>query len=180
MGTSFSGGGSRSTWREPPTLGKQLVSFITCDCRSSAVIEQRKHLRKKWKIHCYLRYGGFLTVNQIVMTKVDFFSDLFNLGVRESWQRKMKKKLYDFTFPRVNCPFISSNIPASPVYGVHISHLIRYCRACAQYSEFLNRSPMLTQKLLKQNEGTVDSWKSEVVEFFFHLPLSSISRWRSS
>jgi hypothetical protein len=65
-----------------------------------------------------------------------------------------KKKLYDFTFPRVNCPFISSNIPASPVYGVHISQLIRYCRACALYSEFLNRSPMLTQKLLKQGSLT--------------------------
>ena len=31
MATSFSGGGSRSTQREPPTLGKQLVNFITCD-----------------------------------------------------------------------------------------------------------------------------------------------------
>jgi hypothetical protein len=29
MATSFSGGGSRSTWREPPTMGKQLVNFIT-------------------------------------------------------------------------------------------------------------------------------------------------------
>ena len=29
MVTSFSGGGSRSTRREPPTLGKQLVNFIT-------------------------------------------------------------------------------------------------------------------------------------------------------
>ena len=36
MATSFSGGSSRSTWREPPTMGKQLVSFITCDCESSA------------------------------------------------------------------------------------------------------------------------------------------------
>jgi len=36
MATSFSGGGSRSTWREPPTMGKQLVNFITCDCKSSA------------------------------------------------------------------------------------------------------------------------------------------------
>jgi hypothetical protein len=27
--TSFSGGRSRSTWREPPTMGKQLVNFIT-------------------------------------------------------------------------------------------------------------------------------------------------------
>jgi hypothetical protein len=33
MATSFSGGGS---WREPPTLGKQLVNFITWGCESSA------------------------------------------------------------------------------------------------------------------------------------------------
>jgi len=29
MATSFSGGGSRNTRREPPTMGKQLVNFIT-------------------------------------------------------------------------------------------------------------------------------------------------------
>jgi hypothetical protein len=28
MATSFSGGRNRSTRREPPTMGKQLVSFI--------------------------------------------------------------------------------------------------------------------------------------------------------
>jgi hypothetical protein len=28
MATSFSGGGSRITRREPPTLGKELVNFI--------------------------------------------------------------------------------------------------------------------------------------------------------
>ena len=33
MATSFSGGGSR---REPLTMGKQLVNFITCGCESSA------------------------------------------------------------------------------------------------------------------------------------------------
>ena len=36
MATSFSGGRSRSTRREPSTIGKQLVNFITCDCESSA------------------------------------------------------------------------------------------------------------------------------------------------
>jgi hypothetical protein len=36
MATSFNGGGSRSTGREPPTMGKQLVNFITCGCESSA------------------------------------------------------------------------------------------------------------------------------------------------
>ena len=36
MATSFSGGRSRSTRREPLTMGKQLVSCITCGCESSA------------------------------------------------------------------------------------------------------------------------------------------------
>jgi hypothetical protein len=36
MATSFSGGRSRSTRREPQTLGKQLVNFINCGCESSA------------------------------------------------------------------------------------------------------------------------------------------------
>jgi len=36
MATSFSGGRSPSTRREPPTMSKQLVNFITCDCESSA------------------------------------------------------------------------------------------------------------------------------------------------
>ena len=36
MATSFSEGRSRSTRREPPTMIKQLVNFITCGCESSA------------------------------------------------------------------------------------------------------------------------------------------------
>jgi len=35
MATSLSGERSRSTRREPSTMGKQLVSFITCECESS-------------------------------------------------------------------------------------------------------------------------------------------------
>jgi len=35
-GNQFFGGGSQSTWSESPTLGKELVNFITCDCESSA------------------------------------------------------------------------------------------------------------------------------------------------
>jgi hypothetical protein len=36
MATSFSGGRRWSTRREPPTMGKQLVNFITCSCESNA------------------------------------------------------------------------------------------------------------------------------------------------
>ena len=54
------------------------------------------------------------------------------------------------TFPIVNFPFISSNIPVSPSYGVYISRLIRCFIACCQYSDLQDRSQLLTQKLLKQ------------------------------
>ena len=57
----------------------------------------------------------------------------------------------DFTFPIVNFLFISSNIPASPVYGVYITQLIRYSRVCALYNDFLDRAQLLTQKLHKQD-----------------------------
>ena len=51
----------------------------------------------------------------------------------------------------ITLPFLS-NIPASPAYtyGVYISQLIRFSRACVQYSEYLDRAHLLTQKLLKQ------------------------------
>jgi hypothetical protein len=41
MTTSFSGGRSR---REPPTMGKQLVSFIICDCESDQGIIDKDDL----------------------------------------------------------------------------------------------------------------------------------------
>ena len=67
---------------------------------------------------------------------------------------RLKTKLYDkrddFSFPIVNFPFLCSNIPAAPAYGVYISQLIRYSRACISYQDFLDRGSLLTRKLLNQ------------------------------
>ena len=63
---------------------------------------------------------------------------------------KLYDKRDDFNFPIVNFPILSSNIPASPAYGVYVSQLIRYARACSNYQEFLSRAKLLTNKLLKQ------------------------------
>ena len=56
----------------------------------------------------------------------------------------------DFNVPIVNFPLICSNIPAAPAYGVYISQLIRYSRACGTYQDFLDRGFVLTTKLLNQ------------------------------
>jgi hypothetical protein len=50
----------------------------------------------------------------------------------------------------MNFPFICSNIPAAPAYGVYISQMIRYSRACGSYQDFLDRGLLLTRKLLNQ------------------------------
>ena len=44
-------------------------------------------------------------------------------------------KRNDFNFPIVNFPFVCSNIPAAPAYGVYISLLIQYSRACGSLIE---------------------------------------------
>ena len=52
---------------------------------------------------------------------------------------KLTTRLYDkrddFNFPIVNFPLLSSNIPSVPTYGVYVSQLIRYVRACSNYQD---------------------------------------------
>ena len=48
----------------------------------------------------------------------------------------------------VNFPFICSNIPAVPVYGIFISQLIRYSRVSGSYQDCLDRGLLLTMNLL--------------------------------
>jgi hypothetical protein len=85
-------------------------------------------------------------IRLLELVSMKYFVEIDNGG-------RLKTKLYDkrddFTFPIINFPFISSNIPAAPAYGVYISQRIRYSRACAQYSDFLDRVQLLTQNLLK-------------------------------
>ena len=48
-------------------------------------------------------------------------------------------KLYDkrdaFGFHIVKFPFMSSNIPSAPAYGVYASQLVHYARCCSNYSD---------------------------------------------
>jgi hypothetical protein len=52
-----------------------------------------------------------------------------------------------------------NNTPLSPVYGMYISELIRYARACFAYEEFSKRGKLLTKKLIFQgyNESRLKS-----------------------
>ena len=71
----------------------------------------------------------------------------------------------DFNFHITNFPFLSSTIPTSPAYGVFISQLIRYARACSSYWCFILRATRLSYKLLEQ--GYVkERLKSSLKKFY--------------
>ena len=54
----------------------------------------------------------------------------------------------DFNFHIKHFPFLSSNIPSSPAYGVFISQLIRYARALSSYLCFILRAVWLSNEFL--------------------------------
>ena len=78
---------------------------------------------------------------------------------------KLHDKRDDFSFPIVNFPFLCSNIPAAPAYGVYISQLIRYARACISYHDFLDRGLLFTRTLLNQ-EFQIVKLKSSLRKFY--------------
>ena len=67
---------------------------------------------------------------------------------------RLTTTLYDkrdyFDFAIVNFPFLCSNVPLLPAYGVYVSQLIRYSRACLAYDDILKRGQLLTKKLIFQ------------------------------
>ena len=64
----------------------------------------------------------------------------------------------------MNFPFICSNIPAALAFGLYISQLKRYSRACDSYHDFLDRELVLKRKLLNQGFLLV-KLKSSLIKF---------------
>ena len=83
-------------------------------------------------------------------TSASYLDLLLSIGTDGQNHTSIYDKRDDFNFHITNFPFLSSNIPSSPAYGVFISQLIRYARACSSYECFILRTTRLSSKLLKQ------------------------------
>ena len=77
-----------------------------------------------------------------------------NLLFTQDKSNNITTKLYDkcdtFGFHIVNFPFMPSNIPSAPAYGVYASQVICYARCCSNYSDFLLCHRALVTRLLLQ------------------------------
>ena len=83
-------------------------------------------------------------------TSASYFDLLLSIGRDGQLRTSLYDKRDDFNFQITNFPFLSSNIPSSPAYGVFISQLIRYAMACSSYECFILRAVRLSNKLLGQ------------------------------
>ena len=105
---------------------------------------------KKFKEFISDIYPKELTISETTeSTSVASYLDLLFTRDRSN---NITTKLYDkrdaFGFHIVNFPFMSSNIPSAPAYGVYASQLIRYARCCSNYSDFLLHHRVLVTRLL--------------------------------
>ena len=97
-------------------------------------------------------YPKELTISETTeSTSVASYLDL--LFTRDE-NNNITTKLYDkrdaFRFHVLNFPFMSSNIPSAPAYGVYASQLSRYAHYCSNYSDFLSRHRALVTRTLSQ------------------------------
>ena len=97
-------------------------------------------------------YPKELTISETTeSTSVASYLDLLFTRDRSN---NITTKLYDkrdaFGFHIVNFPFMSSNIPSAPAYGIYASQLVRCARCCSSYSDFLMHHRALVKRLLSQ------------------------------
>ena len=97
-------------------------------------------------------------------TSASYLDLLLSIGRDGQIHTSMYDKRHDFNFHVTNFPFLSSNIPTSPTYGVFISQLIRHARACSSYGYFILRATRLSNKLLEQRYG--ERFKSLLRKFY--------------
>ena len=97
-------------------------------------------------------YPSQLTVEKA--NKLNYLADHLDLTFIIDSGGKLSTRLYDkpddLDFHIVDFPFLSSNIPSVPSYGVYTSQLIRYAQCCSYYDDFRYRHKCLVDRLLSQ------------------------------
>ena len=91
---------------------------------------------------------------------------------------KIYDKRDDFNFKIVNYPHLDGDVPRATSYGVYISQLIRFARACSFVEDFSDRNRVITEKLLKQGYR-YDKLRKTFSKFYYRN-LSLISKYKSN
>ena len=89
---------------------------------------------------------------------------------------KIYDKRDDFDFQIVNYPYLDGDVPRATSYGVYISQLIRFARACSSVEDFNLRNRTITEKLLTQ--GYRFHKLRKTFAKFYHRNLDLVRKYR--
>ena len=90
-----------------------------------------------------------LNKTNVSCTSVSFLDLDLNIS-NDIVTSKVYDKRDDFDFQIVNYPHLDGDVPRATSYGVYISQLIRFARACSSVEDFNIRNLTITEKLLHQ------------------------------
>lgn len=128
-------------------LGKENnLNLIQCFNKTSRYIDDILNMNNPFfNNHIQDIYPKELILTKSSSSDTDVvFLDL-HLTIKDNC---VKTSLYDkrddFNFDIVNFPFLDGNIPKGPSYGIYISQLVRYVRACSCIEDFNQRNIILT------------------------------------
>jgi hypothetical protein len=82
-------------------------------------------------------------------TSASYLDVILKLDTSGKITTQLYDKRDDFNFSIVNFPYLCSNIPASPAYGVYIA-AYSICKSLLEIDQFLVRGSLLTNKLMSQ------------------------------
>ena len=139
-----------TAWQQHQSVVLDLTSLYTY---SVYILSEHQHTKvtTAWQQHQYVIYPRELEIKETTETSASSsYLDCYLYIDNGKLTTRLYDKRDDFNFPIVNFPFLSSNIPSAPAYGVYVSQLIRYARTCSNYQDFMERGKVLTQKLLSQ------------------------------
>ena len=88
--------------------------------------------------------------NTNTSTKKSNYLDLTISISNGKFRYKLFDKRSEFPFMVINYPFISSNIPRVPSYGVYLAQLIRFCYIFSESNNLVNAFKELNKKLMDQ------------------------------
>ena len=103
---------------------------------------------------------GFLFCKASESSTALSYLDIQITIVNGKYSTAVYDKRDNFNFRIVNFPYLNSNIPSGPAYGVYISQLVRIGRICSDYSDFALRNYKLTERLINQGYRYSDLCRS--------------------
>ena len=99
-------------------------------------------------------------------TSASYLDLLLSVESDGQLRTSLNDKRDDFNFHITNFPFLSSNIPSSPAYGVFMSQLMRYVRACSSFECVILRAVRLSSKLPREQGYAMERLKSSFRKFY--------------